>query len=116
VISGNSDTGILWAAGVLQNPSRYSRLAGDLAILDGPASIASFEVRYKASSRFAAAEEAPAPAQGISLGGASIRPARWVAYAAGAIFLLALIILLIFAIVDLQNKQKARSQHGSHSA
>ena len=116
VVAGNSDEGILWAADILQNPTVNSRLTGDLAILDGPASMVSAEIRYKAANRFASFEEVEVTAPGLTLAGTAVQPVQWILYAAAGVFLLAILILIIFILVELQRRQKARSHHGSYSA
>jgi hypothetical protein len=115
-VAGSTDEGVLWAADVLQNPSSSSKLSGDLAILDGPGSLVSAEIRYKAANRFATNAETEVVAPALSIAGKAVQPVQWIVYAAAAVFSLTILILIIFIVVELQHRKKARAHHGSYSA
>ncbi len=103
VVTGNSAEGVLWAAKALNDQDKVDQLKGDFAILDSPVSI------YSASIKDPIVAEVDAtPVAGV------VTPIRtitgisttWVLWLAGGLFLLTLLMIIIFTVFTLRNKNK----------
>jgi len=109
VVTGTTEQGVAWAAGVLADPDLRSSLKGDLAIVDGPSRFVTAEVHYAAAEKFVTVSPPETPVS------AALRPVSWVVWLAGGVFLLAILVLIFVILVEVQHKQKAR-EYGSHTA
>jgi len=109
VITGTTEQGVAWAAAVLADPDQRAKLKGDLAIVDGPSRFVTAEVRYTAAEKFVTVSLPETPQA------AALAPTSWVIWLAGGIFLLAVLVLIVVILVEVQHKQKSR-EYGSHTA
>lgn len=103
IVTGTNPEGVQWAASVLNDPQRRGKLKGDLAILDGPTSLLTAEVKYKSADKFTQQEQAAQPETA-----AAVRPASWITWLAGIVLGITVILLAIAALIQLPRKQKSR--------
>lgn len=109
-VTGDSDQGVLWAAQALGDPALRADLSGDLAVLDGEASVISIETRSRLSPVYAD-QFVQTQAAGVTW-----KLTSWVVAIAAAIFLIAIVILLVYVVRDYRKAKKARMGYESQSA
>ncbi len=102
VVTGSDSQGVEWAAKALTDPALMRDLNGDLAILDADGSITTAYIHKPA----APAPITPPPQSEPST-------PRWVAWLAGGLFLVTLVLLLLIAASEFINRRKAEKSHES---
>jgi hypothetical protein len=109
VVTGNSDQGVMWGAGALNNPALLGGLKGNLAVLDGPASLSTVETRSRFSPSYIIETEAQLQP------GLNWKLTSWVVELAGLVFLLAVIALVVHAWAEFRKKHRHDLGTETHS-
>jgi hypothetical protein len=101
VVTGSGSDGLTWAAAAVSQPALMRELSGDLAILDGSDSLTTASIRQPAAP---VEETADAQTPAVS-------STRWVLWLAAALFLIAILVLLMIVGSDFINRRKARKSY-----
>lgn len=102
VATGTDRLGVSWASTALSEPEMMRELDGDLAIMDSDTMMLTANI-----------QEPEAPVETVDVAETPTNPIRWTIWLAGAIFGVAILILLIIIGSDLVNRRKVRKNNES---
>jgi hypothetical protein len=103
VVAGTSEVGLIWAANALYDALLMRDLRGDLAIMDSPDTLTTASIR-QTTTQLTGAEVSPETQPAPLL-------ASWMKWSAGAFFLIALLVLFILSLVEINRQRKERKSY-----